>query len=188
MSGALTVIISFPSPSSFNYVGDLHLELVSATGDDAASHPLAKCFSSMTVSVLSDCTLTLVANGENSFVPALWSAAATYNQVKHCPTGVSLDFADQAAATATTGLASIVATSIYAEGMTASVTAVSGEVTITSTYLGNPATLKFRSSDTTGSAVSHVAKVFYYSSFVHHLLAIFKFFIPLVFEINLQSM
>jgi hypothetical protein len=67
-----------------------------------------------------------------------------------------LAFTDATDATATTGLATLLATSIYADGMTASVSAASGVITITSTYLTNEATLKYRSSATTGSAVSNL--------------------------------
>ena len=117
----------------------------------------------MTVSVLGDCTLTLAANGQNNFVQGLWSAATTYNQVEACPTGASLDFADDATATATTALGSLLATSIYAEGMTASVAVESGVVTITSDYLGNAATLTFRSSGKSGSSVSPVPLVSFHT-------------------------
>ncbi|KAL4524675.1 hypothetical protein Ndes2526A_g06790 [Nannochloris sp. 'desiccata'] len=132
--------------------GSLDLDLVSAIGTGAATHPFAKCFNSMTVSVSSGCTITLTAKGQRSYIPALWSADDTYNQVKECPTSSSLAFADPTAATATTGLASLLATSIYAEGVTASVTASTGEITIVSTYLSNEATLKYRSTGTTGAA------------------------------------
>jgi hypothetical protein len=128
--------------------------LVSATGTDAAIHPLAKCFNSITINIGTDCTLSLFANGQNNFITSLWSAATTYDQVTECPTGVSKDFADDASATTTTALASLLATSIYGEGMTASVAAASGLLTITSTYLSNSATLKYRSTGITGSAVS----------------------------------
>lgn len=115
----------------------------------------------MTVSVSSGCTITLTAKGQRSYIPALWSADDTYNQVKECPTSSSLAFADPTAATATTGLASLLATSIYAEGVTASVTASTGEITIVSTYLSNEATLKYRSTGTTGAAVSVFANIFF---------------------------
>jgi hypothetical protein len=128
----------------------LDLELVSATGSGATSHPIAKCFSSVTVSVLGDCTLTLAASGQNNFVQGLWSGDSTYNEVNACPTGASMEFATEAAATATAGLASLMSTSIYADGMVASVSAASGELTISS----GDAVLKYRSSGITGSAVS----------------------------------
>jgi hypothetical protein len=143
--------------SFFLLSGALDLELVTAQGTAAATHPIAKCFASMTISVLADCTLTLATDGQNNFVQTLWSAATTYDQVAACPTGVSMTFGSEAAATATTGLASLLATSIYAQGMTAAVSAASGVVTITSTYLSNEATLKYRSSGSTGSAVSRTA-------------------------------
>jgi hypothetical protein len=74
----------FDFPRSFNSSGSLDLELVLTTGTGASSHPIAKCYNSLTVSVLSDCTLTLAANGQNNFVQALWSAAPTYDQVNEC--------------------------------------------------------------------------------------------------------
>ncbi|KAG7672153.1 putative Sushi, von Willebrand factor type A, EGF and pentraxin domain-containing protein 1 [Nannochloris sp. 'desiccata'] len=136
--------------------GDMDLDLVLATGNDATSHPIAKCFSSITVSVLDDCTLTVIPNGENNYVPALWSANNdTYDNLNSCPPGASMAFDDATAATATTGLADLLATSIYAEGMTASVDAIvaaSGIVVVKSTYLGNEATLKYRSSFKSGSS------------------------------------
>jgi hypothetical protein len=132
----------------------LDLELVSVSGTDAAIHPFAKCFNSLTVSVDADCNLGLATTSTNNFVQSLWSAAQTYSQVKACPTTASLAFTDATVATSETGLASLLTTSIYAEGVTASVSAASGVVTLTSTYLTNEATLKFRSSAITGSAVS----------------------------------
>lgn len=121
-----------------------------------SSHPIAKCFSSMTVSVDASCTLSLAPNGQNSFVQALWSADnAAYSQVIACPTGASMTFDDDAAATAASALASLLATSIYPEGMTvSSVSAGSGGINVTSTYLGSEETLKFRSSGQSGSSVS----------------------------------
>ena len=133
--------------SLFTFAGDLDLELVTSTD---LSHPLAKCFSSMTVSILSDCTLTLTANGQNNFVQALWSAADTYSQVEACPTGVSKDFVDEATATAEAGLASLLATSIYTSGMSASVASVTASSGIISVTSGS-ATLKFRASAKSGS-------------------------------------
>ena len=108
----------------------------------------------MTVSVATDCTLTLTATGANNFIPAFWSAAQTYDQVNACPTGVSMNFSVANDATSTTGLASLLATSIYDQGMTASVAADTGLVTVTSTYLGSETVLKFRPSEITGSTVS----------------------------------
>ena len=104
----------------------------------------------MTVSVLSDCTLTVNANGQNNFVQALWSADTTYAQVTECPNGASMESASDPAASAT-ALATLMSTSIYAEGMTASVAAAPGFITITSTYLSNPAVLKFRASGVSGT-------------------------------------
>jgi hypothetical protein len=149
----------------------LDLELVSATGTDATSHPFAKCFNSITVSVLADCTLTLTANGQNNFIQGFWSDAATYSQVNDCPTGVSLDFATEAAATATTGLENLLTTSIYAEGLTASVSAAAGVLTVTSTYLSNSAALKYRTSGITGSAVSPAPNCYFDCFSVCHCLA-----------------
>jgi hypothetical protein len=116
----------------------------------------------MTVSVLGDCTLTLTANGQNNFVQGLWSGADTYSKLNACPTGASMEFADETTATATTALESLMATSIYAAGVTASVDAASGVVTITSTYLSNEAVLTFRSSGKTGSSVSSYAAFLFF--------------------------
>jgi hypothetical protein len=63
------------------------------------------------------------------------------------PTGGSLDFADQAAATSNTALAALLSTSIYAEGMTATVSVVSGVLTVSV----NDISLKYRSSGQSGS-------------------------------------
>jgi hypothetical protein len=141
-------------PSSFAFSGSLDLDLVLTTGTGAASHPIAKCYNSMTVSVGSDCTLSVTANGQDNYVPSLFSADdAAYSQVGSCPAGAtSTAFTTDVAVTDVSNVATLIATSIYATGMTATATATgaTGIVTITS----DGAELKFRASSVTGSTVS----------------------------------
>ena len=128
--------------------------MVLATGSGATSHPISKCYNSLTVTVGADCTLGVTANGEDNYVPAFFSAAdAAYSQLTSCPAGATTTaYSTDADITDANNVATLIATSIYATGLTATATATasSGVVTITS----DGAVLKFRASSVTGSAVS----------------------------------
>jgi hypothetical protein len=146
----LELLLLFSLPSTLS--GSLDLELVLATGTGSATHPIAKCYNSMSVTVSDACVLTVTANGEYNFVPSLYSADnAAYSQYDACPTGTTTTVAD-GATVAADDVAALIATSIYADGLTATGAVGTGTVTITS----GTAVLQFRPSAQTGSTVSSV--------------------------------
>lgn len=129
--------------------GTLDLELVNVAGVNSASHPIAKCYNSMTVTVTDTCTLSVTANGQDNYVPAIYSADPTYSQVGGCPAGgTTIVYTDDATITDADNVATLIATSIYATGLTATAAVEAGIVTITS----SGATLKFRPSSKTGTS------------------------------------
>lgn len=145
----LNLTISISSPSSFLHLGTLDLELVNVAGVNSASHPIAKCYNSMTVTVTDTCTLSVTANGQDNYVPAIYSADPTYSQVGGCPAGgTTIVYTDDATITDADNVATLIATSIYATGLTATAAVEAGIVTITS----SGATLKFRPSSKTGTS------------------------------------
>jgi hypothetical protein len=136
-------------PSSLSSAGSLDLDLVLTTGTGASSHPIAKCYSSLSVTMTVGCTLSVIANGQDNYVPSLFSAgSAGYTQLGSCPAGATVTTATDSTVSAN-DVATLIATSIYSSGLTATATATdaSGIVTIVS----GDATLKFRASSASGS-------------------------------------
>ena len=131
---------------SFSLSDSLALELVAATGTDATSHPLAKCYSSLKLSVDTSCTLTITSNNGNNFVQSLWSDRVTYSSVMACPTLYSQVFAD---APADSDVGTLLAGAIWANTPVTAPTVVSATGSLTITSSG--ATLKFRPITRTGS-------------------------------------
>jgi hypothetical protein len=103
----------------------------------------------MSVTLGVDCSLSVTANGEDNYIPSLFSSAVTYTQLGPCPAGATTTVADASTVTAT-NVAALIASSIYDSDFTATgaSTDASGVVTITA----GDAVLKFRASSASGSA------------------------------------
>ena len=110
----------------------------------------------MTLAVDDQCTLSISTNGANNYVPAMWSAATTYTQLKAFPATASKNFN---AAITQANVASLFAEAIWGSATPTAaptVSAASGALTL----VADGVTLVFRPVSRTGASTVSISFCF----------------------------
>lgn len=121
----------------------------------------------MTLAVDDQCTLTLTTDGANNYVPALWSAATTYTQLKACPATASKNF-DSVTSISDANVGALLAEAIWGSATpTAAPAVVSAAGTLTVTADG--VTMIFRPVSRTGASTVRCSFFILFLSIINSL-------------------
>jgi len=149
------------SMSPIYLAGTVDLALITATGDASCStNPFAKCFSSFSAAVASNCLVTLTPQIESGIsIPAYWSALESYNQRSFCSrTTVSASAADDAAVLDT--IRTLMSANLWVGKTVTTMSAANtwtttgGVLSLSDTFDGPTCTLDWSASSSTGAGVA----------------------------------